>query len=676
MALSFRARLLLVVTSLFALLVGLRLHGSSIALSAQLWAPDTAMDHFVASPLLSELGPKAQKRWRVPLMAEGRYIRIDEWANEGTLYSLMQLTHEPPFPVVNSNVGDGQNMLVLPWAPVLHPTLLARPMTWGYLLLDAERGLAWAWWSQIAICFVALFLLLELLVPGRPWLGVLGAGWFCGSAYVVFWSLWPAYITGLGVLALVFTFHLLTAARRAAILLLGAGAGVSFAGFCIQLYAPWLVPLGLVFVVLFVALVWQHRAWQGAGQQGAVRALALGLGVGMAALLIGTFVASSVDALRAFASSDYPGERRSAGGDCPGWRLFGGLYNGFIKDFFPRGSNPSEAAGFFLLFPAVAAAVLVSRRLRERLGPSGWALLGTALALTYYCVRPIPEWLATVTLLSYAPGYRAQIAVGLVSILLSVQVLARASEQSLEREAHVAAVVAFTVCAALYAWQGAELEQSLHYFEQRGSAPWRWIALVSGLAALLATLSVLGQVRAFASLLAAALVITSYDFNPLAIGFPDWRTSELGQAIARVAAEGETEDEPQPLWLAYGGPDYPNIGSLIQLSGQRSLSGVYCYPQVELWQPLDPQGKERFTYNRFAAVRLDMARGRRDVGFRLQAFNVLRVAISPRNPVLYAMGARYVLTFGAQPAIAEPAYTLLYRSEQQDFAIWRLPEPR
>jgi hypothetical protein len=673
-ALSFRARLFWGTLVLFVALVALRLHGSSIALAAKVWAPEAAMQHFVASPLLERLSPAAQDRWRAPLLAEPRYIRIDEWANEGTLYSLMQLAHEPRFPVVNRNVGDGQNMLVLPWAPVLHPTMIARPMTWGYLLLGAEHGLAWAWWSQLVLGFVGLYALFEILVPRRPWLGVLGAAWFCGSAYVAFWSLWPAYVVGVGVLALVFAYHLLTSTSRAAILALGVGLGTSFAAFCMQLYAPWLVPLGLVFIGLFAALSTSRSLWHNARQLGRLRGVALGLGVSLAAGLLVSFYVSTADALGAFAHSDYPGDRRSAGGDCPGWRLFGGLYNVFSKDFFPAGSNPSEAAGFFLLFPAVAAAALVSRNLRARLGLTGWTLLGMAGALTYYCVAPIPEWLATVTLLAHAPGYRAQIALGLVSIVLSVYVLARASERSLEREARVTAAVTFVACAVLYAWQGAALEQNLHYFEQSRRPAWSWIALVSGLAALLATLTVLGRARRFSALLVTALVITSFDFNPLSVGFPDWRTSELGQAIANVAARDEASDDRRPLWLAYGGPDYPNIGSLVQLSGQRSLSGVYYYPQVELWQPLDPSGSERFKYNRFATVRLDLERSRRRVRFRLQSFNVLRVAISPGNPVLREMGARYVLTFGDQPGFSEPRYKLLYRSARQSFAIWRLPD--
>lgn len=672
-ALSFRARLLWGALGLFVALVALRLHGSSIALAAKVWAPEAAMQRFVAAPLLERLSPRAQDRWRAPLLAEPRYIRIDEWANEGTLNSLMQLTHEPRFPVVNRNVGDGQNMLVLPWAPVLHPTALARPMTWGYFFLDAERGLAWAWWSQVALGFVALFALFEILVPRRPWLGVLGAAWFCGSAYVAFWSLWPAYVVGVGVLTLVFAHHLLTSTSRAAILALGIGLGASFAAFCMQLYAPWLVPLGLVFAGLFAALTARTSLWRGALQLGPWRGVALVLGVSLATGLLASFYVSTADALSAFAHSDYPGDRRSVGGDCPGWRLFGGLYNVFSKDFFPHGSNPSEAAGFFLLFPAVAVAALVSRNLRARLGVTGWALLGMTGALTYYCVAPIPEWLATVTLLAHAPGYRAQIALGLVSIVLSVYVLARASEQPLQSEARLTAAVTFVACAALYAWQGVALEQNLHYFEHSQRPAWSWIALVSGLAALLATFTVLGLARPFSALLGAALVVTSFDFNPLSIGFPDWRTSELGQAIANVAARDETRDE-RPLWLAYGGPDYPNIGSLVQLSGQRSLSGVYYYPQVELWQQLDPSGSERFKYNRFAAVRLDFGRAREQVGFRLQSFNVLRVAISPKNPVLRQMGARYVLTFGDQPGLREPRYTLLHRSERQGFAIWRLPD--
>src|SRR5437870_2242417 len=83
-----------------------------------------------------------------------------------------------------------------PWQfPVLHIATLARPATWGYFFLGGQRGLAWYWWFQVFACFTALYLLLVIVLKGHKGLAAFGSFWFCGSAYVVCWSLWPAHIT-------------------------------------------------------------------------------------------------------------------------------------------------------------------------------------------------------------------------------------------------------------------------------------------------------------------------------------------------------------------------------------------------------------------------------------------------------------------------------------------------
>lgn len=676
--LAFRARLLVATTLLFSLLVALRIHGSSIALAADWWAPQQSREAFVAATLRDGLDEATAHKLTPWLMTEPRRIRFDEWANEGTPYALVQFTHEPRFPVVNTNIGNGQNMLVLPWAPVLHPTLVARPMTWGYLLFGPERGLAWSWWIQSLGCFVALFLLLELIVPGRPWLALLGSFWFCSSAYVVWWSLWPAYVTGLGVFALLGIYWLLTSLRPAVILGSGLLAALAFSGFCTQLYPPWQVPLGYTFVALFVGLLWRDRPAARLRQHAWLRLSTLGLALITTLLVLGLFFHSTHDALVAFAESDYPGQRRLLGGDGPAWRLFAGFFNFYTKSFYaftredlPHDFNPSESAGFFLLLPAVVIAAIVSPRIRQRLGPVVWALLIWVVPLGYFCVTEVPPWFAELTLLGHAQGYRAQIALGLCSIICCVRLLAVSDGLPMSRETLRVAVAVFGLCAGLYFWQGMQLEAQVRLF----SRAWpQAVVLVAALAAALSSLAALGYTRAFALVLVPALLITSGNFNPLALGFPDWRKSELGMAVHDVLVNDPDFDEGRPpLWLTYGG-DYPSAGTLATLMGARSLGGVYYYPQPELWAPLDPKGKQRFRYNRFAITRLEAgALKSGTIEFQTRGPSLLTVTASPLNPKLWRMGARYVLSFGKEGDFARSRLEPLYRA--RGFTIWRIPEP-
>jgi hypothetical protein len=71
-------------------------------------------------------------------------IRSDDYFIRFPL-SLGQLSHRPKFPVINTNYWNGSNMLTEPIydVPVWHISALARPGSWGYFLLGAQRGLAW-----------------------------------------------------------------------------------------------------------------------------------------------------------------------------------------------------------------------------------------------------------------------------------------------------------------------------------------------------------------------------------------------------------------------------------------------------------------------------------------------------------------------------------------------------
>ena len=68
-------------------------------------------------------------------------IRSDDWALDLPMI-FSQLSHRPPFPVINRNIGTGMNMLLPIKAPVLYPTLLFQPGLWGFFVGPAV-GMSW-----------------------------------------------------------------------------------------------------------------------------------------------------------------------------------------------------------------------------------------------------------------------------------------------------------------------------------------------------------------------------------------------------------------------------------------------------------------------------------------------------------------------------------------------------
>jgi hypothetical protein len=184
--------------------------------------------------------------------------------------------------------------------------------------------------------------------------------------------------------------------------------------------------------------------------------------------LVGCYLLAAWPDLQALATSAYPGRRRLNGGDYTLAQLFGAVYNFQTTRIAPIGSavfNASESSGFILFLPAVLFAVLLFTRARRRLDPAGWALLGLGMVQVLYCRFHFPHWLADVTLWSHTQGFRSQLAIGLVSIVLSLYLLKPDPEpKPLTRREWLAASAVVLATAGFYFWIGVSLQHIRNVF--------------------------------------------------------------------------------------------------------------------------------------------------------------------------------------------------------------------
>jgi hypothetical protein len=678
-ALTFRARLLGGLWLCFAILVALRIHGSSIALSAKWWAPQTGETHYLAQPVLKALHLSNTPWARELFMAKSQSIRSDEFAIS-TMWSLAQFSHQPKFPVHNTNIGNGQNMLLVSWVPVLHPASIVRPVTWGYLLFGQQMGLAWLWWFSPFFCFTTLYLALELVFSKqRRFLPVMGAFWFTASAYTMCWSNFPAYIVGFAAMGMVGAYHLLAARTLGRGFTAALIFGYATAGFVLQLYPPWMVPLAYAFAAMLVGVVIRDQTWKGLSpRQMAVTGTAA---IVVAVVLMAIFILAVYPELNALAHSAYPGRRRLNGGDYTLAQLFGAVYNYHTTRVAPLNSaafNASESSGFILFLPTVLFAVVAMARVRRRMDVVGWLLLGLGIAQVLYCRFHFPQWLADVLFWSYTQGFRSQIAIGLVSIVLSLYLLRPDPEARplSRREWFTLAAVALAT-GAFYLWIGVSLQHIRKLIPRSealgdGNIPVA-VQLVSVILVVQAALLVWGKRRLSAALLTAELIFTAGNFNPLSVAFSPPDQSPLYKAIHDVV-EDDRASGLDSLWLASGGPPEPLLGTVLSVMGARSLTGVQFHPQLSLWHRLDPAAVYETVYNRYGEIAyfqlpLDDER----IKFTNPSDGAFNLHSSPINPLLRALGVRYIVTYAKDGQLSVPRFTRLYAGSDRPYRIWRLP---
>jgi hypothetical protein len=651
---------------LFFLLVAFGIHGSSTGVTSDYWAKEMAYTGYLFDPPQDTSGYDAS-RVRCLLMANARLIRWDELMVT-TPIALSQLSHNPRFPVVNTNLAGGQNILISHQAPVWHIATLARPQTWGYFFLGAQRGLAWFWWFQVFACFTALYLLLEIILKGHKALAAFGAFWFCGSAYVVCWSLWPAQITFFAALACLSAYRLASSEKLSSQIISAILLGLSIPGFVMFIYPPWQVSLGYLFLLIFIGLFIRDRLYVSLKAHLKQKALSLVGALALGGGLTLSFILTCLPDLKIMSNTVYPGSRLSLGGDYSLAMIFKGLYNLLtIYTAQPLIGNESEAASFYYLFPAVFLGILMSKRLFLRLTILGWLLAAYLIWMLLFLLVGLPETIARLTMMSYVPPYRADIAIGLASIILCVYTLAVVKEstgKTVDRWAKGMLLIASAAAVLFFIYHGVLLMQASAGF------PSTSVVLFASLIMGLLTYCLLGgKSAAFCSLMGAIVVATTAVFNPLATNLDHIYKSELANEISRI---NRAESGSKPLWLTYGGT-FPGV--LITTLGGRSLSGIHWPPQLSIWRRLDPtRGSFENFYNRYAEVTLHYIPEEKRVSFANPIEGVLTVGISPYNPGLKELGARYVLAMGeAQTQLDSAGLITLYKSARADFTIYSIP---
>jgi hypothetical protein len=664
--LSTGTKALLSLWVLFLLLVAFGIHGSSTGVTAGWWAPEKPYTGYLFNP------PQDSSRdYEVGVqdlvMAHARWIRWDELLISTPL-SLSQLAHNPRFPVVNTNIANGQNMLTVPHTPVWHVVTLARPATWGYFFLGAQRGLSWYWWFRVFSCFTVLYLLLEIILRGHRGLAAFGAFWFCASAYVVCWSLWPAQVAFFAALGCVAAYHLLASDKKSTQIISAILLGLSIPGFVMLLYPPQQVSVGYLFLLVFAGLLVRDKLYASFKSRLKDKWLPLTVVLLLAGGLTLSFLITCSPDLKVMSNTVYPGNRVSLGGDYSFALLFEGMYN-LITLYRPPEAlgNQSEASSFYYLFPAVFLASGFSKRLAARLGIVGWLLVSFLVGMLFFLFIGLPERIARLTLMSYVPSNRADLAIGLASIILCVYVLALIKDLKADNQdrrarwSRIKPWLVSGVIALFFILHGLVLKKLA------GGFPSVSIVLIVGLlAGFLSYCLAAGKSGLFCGVLAVILVATTAVFNPLATNLDHIYHSELAEQIVRL----NKESTERPLWITYGGVQ---PGMLITTLGGRSLTGVHWPPQLALWRSLDQTGGgfERI-YNRFAQVQLIYRQDSSLVLFRSSQEDALEVYIAPDHPALKSLGVRYVLAMGeSQHAVEQSALDLLYRSSNGSFAIFQ-----
>jgi hypothetical protein len=341
---------------------------------------------------------------------------------------------------------------------------------------------------------------------------------------------------------------------------LGGWAGACCA---MELYLPWVIPLGVLFAAVAVSqLTRAFKTWK-------EFAAAAACGVGVFVVLVALFYRAHHVALEAISNSVYPGRRSTDSGGGSPVLMFGAPFDSqtfHVSSTVIAGTNQSEAASGLMLWFPIAMVGGGFEGIRSRSGAAKALAVTLLMSLVFaaWALLPVPAWLGGLIGLTRVQGSRIVVPLTIASALAAGLYAHRLRTDGSFRPAPNRIAIGVASFVAITGWAALQISVDAVFM-----SPARIIVLVTLFS--VATWLVLSG-RAVIGLAAACILLlfSTARVNPLQVGLgPLTNNPILGQVQAIQA------DHPAARWASVNGDviDY----AVLTASGVPLANGVDLY---------------------------------------------------------------------------------------------------
>ncbi len=339
----------LIAISIFILLVSFKINGSSIG----------AWDMY-ASELIDQTENSL-------IMGDNRAIRSDEWMVQTTYY-MAQAMSEDFYPLYNTNImDDGLNMILAYNSPVANLSIIGKPFNWGFLLLGKEYGLSWYWAFKTIALWLLAFELSMILTKKMKGISILASFWITFSPAIQWWFMQHVGDTIFFTLAMIVAFYKYVENikdkkwKKLSFSLMFAFSAI---GFALVIYPAFQVPLAYL-ILVFMAVIYFgmfKRPKLKKDDYIFVSMIILIIGI-----VLGQFLLTSMDAIKATLETVYPGKRVSTGGGVELFRYSEFMINTYTPFRDINYLNNCEVSSFinFFIGSVIVLFVAISKKVKN-----------------------------------------------------------------------------------------------------------------------------------------------------------------------------------------------------------------------------------------------------------------------------------------------------------------------
>lgn len=541
------------------------------------------------------------------IAGQPRQIRSDEWI-VSTQLSLAQASSD--IPAVNQNLGTGLDMSVVVDVPFSQWTQLFKPHNWAFFVMDEEYAFAFKWWFLGYALMLAVYFFSLLILPGRKKIAVALSIAVVASPMIQWWY---QYITLAPIYTALFATSVYILLLRTKDTWKRIGLGLAFAyflaSFAFVQYPAFQIPILIVIVSFAVGHLIRHiKNTPKREMSDVIKSITiLGIAGVIALSLVGLFLYQKNEVVSSIQNTVYPGTRHIESGGYSIPHFFSGnlslqmqrdsrAENYNISSI--KAINQSESSNFIFLFPflliPLALLYFRDRKTRERdlkridiriIS----VLVGSGVLLAWMYI-PHLDFLGQITFLEIVPARRVLLGLGVANLLLVLLFISEYTNRvTLSKRMsliYTGLVLAFFVALAVY-WH-------INYPLFIGIG----LALILALPVPLIVLLLLRKKYFIAlGLYALFSTISVIAIHPLYHGLSVIDQTPLLETIK------DTDNITGKRWLIEG----TMIENFALMANQPSVSGVFFYPDPELWKNFGQDDIEDI-YNRYAHVNYTLNR--------------------------------------------------------------------
>lgn len=524
-----------------------------------------------------------------------RTIRTDEWV---VMSEMVIAQKEAGYPSINTNIGNGQNMNVVLDVPTKNWSQIFRPQNWLFAVAPFENAFAYRWWFTAVLILLSTYFLVLHFSPKRRLIASAIAFSLYFSAFVQWWYLGVTLGTiGYSMLLILLYAKMITTDSLRAKLMYATSTTYAILCFLILLYPPFQIPCAItafVFALGYTFYIFPgKKKLTGWLKSNVLYILAILASVAVVSLVFAAQNKSTIDAIE---NSAYPGRRTvQSGGYSKTHLLSGQLAYQHLKEpvskLYTPQPNQSEAAtfmflGLFLLLPLTYT--LLSKHGFVAPKTSAMPLLTSLFAILFifmgWLFIPHMNVLGLLTKLDLVPQNRLIIGLGLLNtlaLIVFVYIYSRYRARLPLMQSLFFAGVLFLATVMVN-----KLIQN-HSPGFIGNIKMVAYAVPMALAAFLL---LRGRLNAGILVFMAFVIVSGISVNPLYRGLGPVVNNPLYHAILSTKSDGSR-------WIV----EDVQFENFAMIAGKKSMSGVFFYPQKELWRNIDG-GRSDYLYNRYAHV--------------------------------------------------------------------------